>query len=82
MAAIVESRLEQELEAISPEDLGKIDTFQGEETAVLEGAIRALLSAGLSLRVANRSDIQLNIKDAPGIEVKNRCYKCHLKAIG
>jgi len=45
MAAIVESRLEQELEAISPEDLGKIDTFQREETAVLEAAVQALLDA-------------------------------------
>lgn len=43
MAAIVESRLEQELEAISPEDFGKIDTFQREETAVLEAAVQALL---------------------------------------
>lgn len=45
MAAIVESRLEQELAAISPEDLGKIDTFQREETAVLEAAVQALLKA-------------------------------------
>lgn len=45
MAAIVEGRLEQELEAISPEDFGKIDTFQREETAVLEAAVQALLQA-------------------------------------
>ncbi|MFM7425262.1 MAG: BREX-6 system phosphatase PglZ [Elainella sp.] len=45
MAAIVESRLEQELQAIRPEDLGKIDTFQCEETAVLEAAVQALLQA-------------------------------------
>jgi len=45
MAAIVESRLEQELEAINPEDLGKIDTFQCKETAVLEAAVGALLQA-------------------------------------
>lgn len=45
MAAIVESRLEQEFAAISPEDVGKIDTFQCEETAVLEAAVQALLQA-------------------------------------
>lgn len=45
MAAIVEGRLEQELEAISPEDFGKIDTFQREETAVLEASVQALLHA-------------------------------------
>lgn len=45
MAAIVESRLEQELEAIRPEDFGKTDTFQHEETAVLEAAVQALLQA-------------------------------------
>lgn len=45
MAAIIEGRLEQELEAISPEDFGKIDTFQREETAVLEAAVHALLQA-------------------------------------
>lgn len=45
MSAIVEGRLEQELEAISPEDLGKIDTFQREETVVLEAAVQALLEA-------------------------------------
>ena len=39
----VETRLEAELSSISPEDLGKIDTFYREETAVLEGAIQALL---------------------------------------
>lgn len=43
MAGIVEGRLEEELEAIRPEDLGKIDTFQCEETAVLEAAVQALL---------------------------------------
>jgi hypothetical protein len=41
-AAIVETRLDPELSAIQPEDLGKIDTFQREETAVLEGALQAL----------------------------------------
>jgi PglZ domain len=45
MAAIVESRLEEELAAIRPEDLGKIDTFQREETAVLEAAVEALRQA-------------------------------------
>lgn len=42
-AAIVELRLEPELSAIQPEDLGKIDTFKREEMAVLEaGALQAL----------------------------------------
>ena len=43
-AAIVEARLEPELNDIQPEDLGKIDTFQREETAVLGGALQALQS--------------------------------------
>ncbi|MCU0565449.1 MAG: BREX-6 system phosphatase PglZ [Oculatellaceae cyanobacterium Prado106] len=43
-AAIVEVRLDPELSAILPEDLGKIDTFQREETAVLGGALDALKS--------------------------------------
>jgi hypothetical protein len=42
-AAIVELRLEPELSAIQPEDLGRIDTFKGEEMAVLQaGALQAL----------------------------------------
>ncbi len=36
--------MQQELDAITPEDLGQIDTFQREETAVLEGALKALLA--------------------------------------
>lgn len=34
--------LEQELAAMSPEDLGQIDTFREEEARVLEGAVEAL----------------------------------------
>jgi len=45
IASTVETRLEQELNAIRPEDLGKIDTFQREEIAVLEAAVLALLAA-------------------------------------
>jgi hypothetical protein len=40
-----ESQLQEELGAIQPEDLGKIDTFQREETAVLKAAIVALETA-------------------------------------
>lgn len=43
-AAIVESHLEQELNQISPEDLGQFETFQWEETAILQSAVQALLS--------------------------------------
>jgi hypothetical protein len=43
-AAIVESHLEQELNQISPEDLGQFETFQWEETAILQGAVQALLT--------------------------------------
>ncbi|ACC80910.1 BREX-6 system phosphatase PglZ [Nostoc punctiforme] len=43
-AAIVESHLEQELNQISPEDLGQFETFQWEETAILQGAVEALLT--------------------------------------
>jgi hypothetical protein len=42
-AALVEAHLEtKELNKISPEDLGKIDTFQKEETVVLVAALQAL----------------------------------------
>ncbi|WP_292822740.1 BREX-6 system phosphatase PglZ [Nostoc sp. JL33] len=43
-AAIVESHLEQELNQIRPEDLGQFETFQWEETAILQGAVQALLT--------------------------------------
>ena len=43
-ATIAETRLEEEISAIQPEDLGQIDTFQCEETAVLNAAIAALLA--------------------------------------
>lgn len=43
-ALITETHLEEEFLRISPEDLGKIDTFQREETAVLDAALQALLS--------------------------------------
>jgi hypothetical protein len=43
LANIVEqTRLKQELSAMQPEDLGKIDTFKGEETVILDCAIAAL----------------------------------------
>jgi hypothetical protein len=42
-AKIAETRLEEEINAIQPEDLGQIDTFRSEETAVLNAAIAALL---------------------------------------
>ena len=42
---LAEARLEEEINAIQPEDLGKIDTFQSEETAVLLGALTALSRA-------------------------------------
>ena len=44
LAEIVASRLQAELEAIQPEDLGKIDTFRQEEAKVLESAVEALLA--------------------------------------
>ena len=44
-AKSAEDRLEAEISAIQPEDLGKIDTFQCEETAVLKAAIAALAAA-------------------------------------
>jgi hypothetical protein len=43
-ATLVESHLELELNAIGPEDLGKIDTFHREESIILESAVRALLT--------------------------------------
>ncbi|MBW4672228.1 MAG: BREX-6 system phosphatase PglZ [Cyanomargarita calcarea GSE-NOS-MK-12-04C] len=43
-ALITETHLEQEFLRISPEDLGQIDTFQREETAVLDAALQALLT--------------------------------------
>jgi PglZ domain len=43
-ALITETHLEQEFNRISPEDLGQIDTFQREETAVLDAAVQALLT--------------------------------------
>lgn len=58
IAQRVEFDLQQELDAISPEDLGQIDTFQREETVILEGALQALL-AGKWEKVqswANRND--------------------------
>lgn len=39
---VEETRLKEELSQIRPEDLGKIDTFKGEETAILKSAITAL----------------------------------------
>ena len=38
----VEGILAEELQAMSPEDLGQIDTFREEENRVLEGAVEAL----------------------------------------
>jgi PglZ domain len=43
-ALITETHLEREFNHISPEDLGQIDTFQREETAVLDAALLALLA--------------------------------------
>ncbi|MBV6628077.1 MAG: BREX-6 system phosphatase PglZ [Rivularia sp. (in: Bacteria)] len=43
-ALITETHIEKEFLHISPEDLGQIDTFQREETAVLDAAIQALLT--------------------------------------
>lgn len=51
-ASNIENRLEAELAAISPEDFGKIDTFQREETAVLEAAVQALIDADWSKALA------------------------------
>jgi len=42
LADSVEKRLAGELAAISPEDLGRIDTFRGEETRILKAAVAAL----------------------------------------
>lgn len=39
---VEEIRLKEELSQIRPEDLGKIDMFKGEETAILKSAIIAL----------------------------------------
>lgn len=58
IAQRVEFDLQQELDAISPEDLGQIDTFQREKIVILEGALQALL-AGKWEKVqswANRND--------------------------
>ncbi|MGC1308316.1 MAG: BREX-6 system phosphatase PglZ [Phormidesmis sp.] len=45
-ATLVEARLIEEFANISPEDLGKIDTFRLEETTVLEkGALQALATS-------------------------------------
>ena len=43
-ALITETHIEQEFLRISPEDLGQINTFQREETAVLDAALQALLT--------------------------------------
>jgi hypothetical protein len=40
-----ESRLQRELDAMTPEDLGQLDTFRWEEIRVLESAVQALLAA-------------------------------------
>ena len=58
IAQRVESDLQQELDGISPEDLGQIDTFQREEVAVLEGALQAILAGEWAkvLDWANRND--------------------------
>ncbi|BAU63370.1 alkaline phosphatase domain-containing protein [Stanieria sp. NIES-3757] len=40
----VEFWINEELEAMQPEDLGKIDTFKQEETKVLESAVQALIA--------------------------------------
>ena len=42
LADEIETHLQQELPVISPEDLGKVDTFRTEEVRVLEAAVRAL----------------------------------------
>ncbi len=42
LADATEAQLEAELPAMRPEELGKIDTFRGEEVRVLEGAVGAL----------------------------------------
>lgn len=42
LADSVEKRLAEELAAIAPEDLGRIDTFRSEETRILEAAVAAL----------------------------------------
>lgn len=55
LAQQVESRLQRELEAMQPEDLGKIDTFRQEEAKVLESAIEALLAKNW-LKALNWSD--------------------------
>ncbi len=41
-AEITEAHLHDELEAIAPEDLGKIDTFRREEERILEAAVESL----------------------------------------
>lgn len=41
-ADFVEAMFEQELRAMTPEDLGQVDTFREEENRVLEGAVEAL----------------------------------------
>lgn len=48
MADEVESNLLAELKAMTPEDLGQIDTFREEENRVLEGAVAALQKADWS----------------------------------
>ena len=44
LAQQVEFWINDELEAMQPEDLGKIDTFRLEETKVLESAVQALIA--------------------------------------
>ena len=52
-----ESRLQLELNAIAPEDLGQIDTFRREETIVLESAVQALLAADWE-KALNRAQLR------------------------
>jgi hypothetical protein len=42
LADDIETHLQQELPVISPEDLGKVDTFRTEEVRVLDAAVKAL----------------------------------------
>ena len=43
-AMITESRIQDEIDAIAPEDLGHIDTFKHEEERILQGTVQALRS--------------------------------------
>ncbi|RJP85374.1 MAG: BREX-6 system phosphatase PglZ [Desulfobacteraceae bacterium] len=57
-AELTESHLEEELEAIAPEDLGQVDTFKKEEERILEGAVRALLNENW-IQALNWADVRL-----------------------